>query len=231
MRIALCISGQVRHGMASFPYIYNSFLNNDYEVDVFFHTWNRDEVIDLYNPEFLDIENDVDIRKSLLDNLNLHKDVKVDKTSNIGNNLLMYYGIKRVISMVGDEYDIVIRARPDMFMPNKLNLKKIVSDITSGKYDIQIPSPQFNFGGYNDQLAIGSYESMKVYGDFINNIEKTSNTYNKWHSETLLKLYLDYMGVSVNQIEYDYRLLRTVKITVNKDIFERRDVKTEIAYE
>jgi hypothetical protein len=142
----------------------------------------------------------------------------------------MYYGINKVIAMVDDTYDVIIRIRPDMYLNNKLELDMILSDITTKKYEIQIPSPQYNFGGYNDQIAIGSYHSMKIYGNFINHIQNVSNENKWWHSETLLKKYLDNYSISVNQLEYDYKLLRDVTLRLSSTIFEEKPKETKIIY-
>jgi hypothetical protein len=38
-KIALCLSGEPRNDIATFPYIYNSFLTfSQYEVDVYIHS-------------------------------------------------------------------------------------------------------------------------------------------------------------------------------------------------
>jgi hypothetical protein len=49
-KIALRLSGLIRNSFFCFPYIYNSFLNSEYKVDVFIHTWNESPTISLYNP-------------------------------------------------------------------------------------------------------------------------------------------------------------------------------------
>ena len=234
MRVALCISGELRHGFASFPYIYNSFLNRRDDVDVFIHSWeSNNDVFELYSAKHTILDDCEPTREYLINTLKLNSDVTIDGTSNISNNLLMYFGINKVISLVDynyDTYDILIRIRPDMYLNNKLNLDKIISDIRSDKYDIQIPNSKYNFGGYNDQIAIGNRQSMKVYGNFINQIEAISNKYKIWHSETLLKYYLDEFNIRVNQLNYDYRLLRDVTLRLSSTIFEDKSKETKIIY-
>jgi hypothetical protein len=231
MKIALCISGEIRHGFAAFPYIYNSFLNQRNNVDVFIHSWEYDkDLFELYSAKLTSLDECEPTREYLLETLNLNKSVSKDFTSNVGNNLLMYFGINKSISLVDDTYDILIRIRPDMYLNKKLDFDKIISDIGSNKYDIQIPSPQYNFGGYNDQIAIGNYKSMKIYGDFINHIESVSNENNFWHSETLLKKYLDKLNIKVNQIDYEYKLLRDVTLRLSSTIFEDKPKETKIIY-
>ena len=231
MKIALCISGEIRHGVSSFPYIYNSFINGRSDVDVFIHSWEYDEALfELYNPKKVSLDECEPTREYLIQNLKLNSNVQKDFTSNIGNNLLMYYGINRAISMVDETYDIIVRLRPDMYLNSKLDLDTILSNIGVNQYDIQIPSPQYNFGGYNDQIAIGNYKSMKLYGDFVNQIQNISNENQYWHSETLLKKYLDKLNIRVSQIEYEYKLVRDVTIRLSATIFEDKPKQTKIVY-
>jgi hypothetical protein len=71
---------------------------------------------------------------------------------------------------------------------------------------------------------------MKIYGDFINHIESVSNENNFWHSETLLKKYLDKLNIKVNQIDYEYKLLRDVTLRLSSTIFEDKPKETKIIY-
>jgi len=77
LKIALCISGKARSSMFCFPYIYDAFMNNIYNVDVFIHTWNECRVIDLYRPKRVEIESEQDVLNSILPQLNLHN-IKVE---------------------------------------------------------------------------------------------------------------------------------------------------------
>lgn len=208
-KIALCLSGLIRNSYFCFPYIYDSFLNQGLDVDVFIHTWNESPIINLYNPKNLMIENQKDILDFILPQINLNSDVRIE--GRIANNVSMYYSIKRCNDLVDDEYDIIVRCRFDLLLQEDIQFKNIVQDILDKKYDIYIPNTEFNMGGYNDQLAIGSYSSMKLYSDCYFSLVEISNKIKRWHPETFLKEYLDSFDLKIYQDEYDYRIVRDVK--------------------
>ena len=41
-------------------------------------------------------------------------------------------------------------------------------------------------GGFNDQLAIGTSEAMKIYSDTFFNLNKFAHELGRWHPETFL---------------------------------------------
>ena len=53
IKIALCISGEPRSTMASFPYIYETFLldNPIYQTDVYLHSLKGFRALPLYKPK------------------------------------------------------------------------------------------------------------------------------------------------------------------------------------
>jgi hypothetical protein len=212
-KIALCLSGLIRSSFFCFPYIYNSFLNNQYDLDVFIHTWNNSPIIDLYKPKKIEIENQKQVLDYLIPQIKLNSNVKIE--GNIINNISMYHSIKRCSDLVDNSYDIIIRCRFDLLLQEKINLKVILNDILSKNYDIYIPNIEFNMGGYNDQLAVGSYNSMKIYSDCIFSISKIANQTGRWHPETFLKKYLDEFNMTIYQDDYDYRLVRRVNPVLN----------------
>jgi hypothetical protein len=210
VKIALCLSGLIRNSFFCFPYIYNSFLNTDYNVDVFVHTWNDSPIMDLYKPKKIEIENQKQILQQLLPLLKLNSNVRIE--GNVQNNISMYYSIKKCFDLIADEeYDVVIRCRFDLLLQEKIKFKQIVDDIINKKYDIYIPNTEFNMGGYNDQLAIGSYEAMKIYSDCFFHIVNISNEIGRWHPETFLGKHIDKNNLKIKQDNYDYRIVRNVQ--------------------
>ena len=206
-KIALCLSGLIRNSFFCFPYIYQNFLNQGLDVDVFIHTWNESPTIELYNPKKYQIEN----QQQVIDNIKSQIDftsIKVE--GNISNNISMYYSIKRCFDLVPSDYDIVIRCRFDLLLENNLDFKTIVNGILSKDCDIFIPGRSFNVGGYNDQLAIGSYSAMKIYSDCIINLNLLARELKRWHPESFLGVWLDKNNLKIQQDDYDYRIVRGV---------------------
>lgn len=207
-KIALCLSGLIRNSFFCFPYIYHNFLNQGLDVDVFIHTWNESSAIQLYNPKKYQIENQKDTLKFILPQINLDWGVKIE--GRVENNVSMFYSIKRCTDLVDSEYDIIVRCRFDLLLQEDIKFKNIVQDILDKKYDIYIPNTEFNMGGYNDQLAIGSYSSMKLYSDCYFSLVEISNKIKRWHPETFLKEYLDKFHIKIYQDAYDYRIVRNI---------------------
>ena len=212
MKIALCISGKFRNSIFCFPTIYRNFILN-YDTDVFIHTWDDiDDALNLYQPKKILVENEKDVLKLELAKLDLSNEVKVNPYSNINNNILMYYGVKKVIEMVDDSYDFIIRIRPDLYLNTKLHLDTIFDDLNNKKYDLQIPNSRQNHNGMNDQIAIGKFKQMKYYSSLIDNVNVISNSIKYWHPETILDVFLKTLGVSVNQLHYEYGIVRNVNV-------------------
>lgn len=211
-KIALCLSGLIRHSFFCFPYIYQNFLNQGLDVDVFIHTWNESPTIELYNSKKYQIENQqqvIDAIKSQID----FGSIRIE--GNVSNNISMYYSIKKCFDLVPSDYDIVIRCRFDLLLENNLDLKTIVSGILNKDYDIFIPGKIFNVGGYNDQLAIGSYSAMKVYSDCIFHLNLLTRELKRWHPESFLGLWLDKNNLKIQQDDYDYRIVRAVNAVLS----------------
>jgi hypothetical protein len=136
--------------------------------------------------------------------------VKIE--GNVHNNLLMYYSIKKCFDLIDDEYDIIIRARFDLLLQPKFDIESILTDLQNKKYDVYIPNEEFNMGGYNDQLAIGTYDAMKIYSDTFFNLNKFSHELKRWHPETFLGKQLKDNNIKVHQTDWDYRLVRNVNV-------------------
>ena len=128
----------------------------------------------------------------------------------VTHNISMYHSIKKCFDLVLDDYEVVIRCRFDLILKNKINLKDIVNGILNKEYDIFIPGRIFNVGGYNDQLAIGSYSAMKVYSDCVSHLSELTNELKRWHPESFLGVWLDKNNLKIQQDDYDYRIVRAV---------------------
>jgi hypothetical protein len=206
-KIALCLSGLIRNSFFCFPYIYNSFLNSEYKVDVFIHTWNDSPTISLYNPLKYKIENETDVINQIRPQIPLDG-VRIE--GNVNNNIKMFYSIKKCFELVPDDYDVVIRCRFDLLLQDKINLKYWVDKILLNEFDLYIPTERFNMGGFNDQLAIGSYNAMKIYSDCAYYLHNLSKALNRWHPETFLHTYLNQYNLIIIQDDYEYRIVKNV---------------------
>lgn len=216
MKIALCISGQFRNSMFCFPSIYRSFISN-YNTDVFMHSWEySEELFDLYKPTKIILDNQEEVYESLASNIKIVKGTRVNPYSNVKNNLLMYYGIYNSVKMVSDDYDFVIRLRPDLYFRDKFDLESTIQNLSDKKYDLEIPDKTKNHSGLNDQIAIGSLDKMRLYSNVFLNIPSVVNTTKYWHPESILMNYIKSLNLNVNQMDYEYGLVRDVKVDFSK---------------
>ena len=212
-KIALCLSGEPRSSMASFPYIYESFLhkNPHYEVDVYIHSWKGFRALELYNPIIykLDLIDPTLNAASFINNLN--QNLKNPKsplniynlyTANIHpakNVYLMFSSIKECFNLINKEYDFYIRSRLDLYYPTKIYLPNFLSLLNQNNLDLVIPSKIFTNGQsvVCDQLAIGKYKGFKTYCDTILNLGNLIKNTNSLSPEVLLETQL-----INNQIKY-----------------------------
>jgi len=216
MRVALCLSGELRRVLEFFPIIRNNILE-PYDPDVFISTWDmppniatsvantvRDPqeististVCKLYNPDGLYVQQYSDEIKQYLTGLG--------ETRN-DNLLSMAFHIMKSIrlsqeraSLTNKPYDIVIRHRFDYG----------VKDIQFENHDlnaINIPS-EHDYGGYQDQFAFGRPHVMEIYADWRLHVVQIENAFARqtglptnendcagfpWQPEAALKRYLD----------------------------------------
>jgi hypothetical protein len=215
IKIALCLSGKPISSMFCFPYIYDAFINNNYNVDVFIHTWNKCRIIDLYKPIKYQIEefNQNDLLNFLVNQLTLPKNLLIQ--GDIQNNLLQFYTNKRAFDLIPDDYDYVIRCRFDVLIQGKFDLSEIISDLENDKYDIFCPDEVFNFGGFQDRIYIGKYKSMKNAINILENVNFIVEKVNKWHPETFLKAQIDSHNIKVFQKDINHRIVRQSKVITN----------------
>lgn len=214
-KIALCLSGKTTSSMFCFPYIYDAFINNGYNIDVFIHTWQQSRVLDLYNPKKIEIDkNDSSvIVNHFLSQLVLPENIIIK--GSIPNVILEYYGNSKVFSMIDDTYDYVIRCRFDIIIQDKFNFSDVINTLESGNHDIFCPDEIFNFGGYQNRILIGKRKAMKYAMNLIENINILANQTGVWHPETFLKAELDNQNIKVFQKDINHRIVRSSSVVTN----------------
>ena len=192
MKIALCLSGLPRSSMFCYPYIYDAFMNNDYDIDVYIHAWSMCRAIDLYNPKKILIENDTLKLIEIKNEISEPSHEMILASPNSGNTLQMFYSIKKCFDLIEGEYDFVIRSRFDLFIQEKFNLKEIINELNSTDNDIYIPFQINNHisNGLNDQIAIGKFEKMKIYSNLYSNLKDIINKSLIFRAENFLETHM-----------------------------------------
>jgi hypothetical protein len=150
IKIALCLSGEPRNTMASFPYVYESFLkpNSLYKTDVYMHSWKGFRALKMYTPRKIHIDDTINETNLFVDyfyTLKLSDPLKsqlsdfesTTKTSyKLRNTFLMFYSFNKCFNLIEDAYDLFIKCRYDVFFENKFYIDSILIDILENKYDI-----------------------------------------------------------------------------------------------
>jgi hypothetical protein len=207
IKVALCLTGDVRNDMASFSYIYESFLSERgkyYDIDIYMSSWNNMfRSFKLYKPKnFIFEYNNYNLFKKFLHNLKPQTKSIISKlypelhlTSSIHplrNTFLMSLANKNCFNIIKEKYDYYIKCRFDTFFEKPINLNNLFHLINNTDFDSIIPT----IGGptlttqYNDQLFISNYKGFKIYCDFINHIEQIICKSNNISPEILLTHYL-----------------------------------------
>jgi hypothetical protein len=119
------------------------------------------------------------------------------------NTCSMYYHNMMAFNKLSHlKPDIVIKFRSDV-IPNSE-----FPDIIPEKNTIYHPKKHI-FNGINDQIALGDYESMKIYCDLYNHLENyVVNDHCAFHPETLLHFHLKKQNISIKTFDFDYELSR-----------------------
>lgn len=217
-----------------FKCLFNVFRDNNIDYDVFMHTWSLsgkqrvnnaelDIPIDyseykLLKPKFYKIES----QDEFTDNLDFGQYFYQEVWDACGepccrgeewwpqlvlNHLCALESQKRVTNMVvesGNDYDLIMYVRPDVFFKNKLNLNQVL-DLKPN--EILIPNFEHN-EGYNDRFAILKYETAPIYGKRIDQIAKFRKEKGRIVSEKYVKYICDQNNLNVRFIELYFDIIR-----------------------
>lgn len=207
MKTALLLSGHMRYFKECFSSLKRSILDV-LNPDIYIHTWDEqdrsmwNDTVSNLNERFIE-EYNIPVKKIVVEKWLETEPILNNKLFRIGKRIdyfkpirmvSMYYKIQECFKLIeGMDYDLVIRARPDLFYENIIesNFENLGSFIKIPKsYNnprIPVKNLKLNFeieeylkegqeeidsyfvgepndcGGYLDQFAIGDYNSMKTY--------------------------------------------------------------------
>ena len=223
-KIALCLSGEPRSTMASFPYIYESFLQNNpnYEVDVYIHSWKGFRAFELYNPInysitpvdthsiFVNYLNNLNVSsQKIIENLLLYKPLTYN-IHPLKNVFLMYSSVKECSSLINKEYNLYIRCRLDLFLESKINFNNLLPLFHSGidmisSYKL---NPTLKTLILDDQLAICNHKAFKVYSDLILDLENLISQSQSFSPEILLETHLNNNNIKIYSYDFQHHLIK-----------------------
>jgi hypothetical protein len=112
----------------------------------------------------------------------------------------MHLGWKRVDSLrqsSGIQYDLVIRARPDVCLNSPLNLISVKDSLDQSPNRVFVAKDGQHGYGYNtnDVIAISLPDNITIYTDLINHSIKYNNSGIMFHPETLLAYHMHCNGL------------------------------------
>ncbi len=210
MKIAISLSGLPRYHTASLRSIETHL--SQYAPDIYIHTyevnnlsriikdsWNKassakyykenhdiENIVKQFNPKKNIIDDYAAIRPKFFETfakiIYTPKMQMYSMESSVGL-ISMFYSIKKSMELMTENYDKIIRMRFDSIIEKPIDIESMTKDA------IYIPKGN-NFGGLNDQFAIGPPELMKKYSQTYDAIEKICEAIKTYHPETILRNHL-----------------------------------------
>ena len=220
MKIALCYSGNLR----TFEHCVKNHSTIFEKADVYVSTWDSISLSNTMNDDWhtkvnIEVPNIVDY--NYIDNLipaNFTlRDVSIESYDNQSftelqnyNHLwYQYYQIKKCFDMVGDNYDIIVRIRPD---------------ITIGKFHYDVDKITFNKNVWynheykeglthiNEMVWVSNYEFMEKSVKVFNNLVYLNETLSKdeFYGESIMYNSLKIEGLIkyLNFFDFEYKVIR-----------------------
>lgn len=230
MRIALLLSGLTRSARLCFPNL-QKYLLSKHDVDIYIHTWDvsnvslngetheneieKSELLNLFNPKKIVVENYFDKRDSLN-----QKYLNYPKTEGTyDRSISMFYKIEECFNLVEGEYDFIIRSRMDLLLNEEINFSSLdETSINIPRYQTtrhtfiedglgySIPPDSW---GITDCFSIGSYEIMSKYSNTFSNLDKLCIEMGlNYHPEYITLKNLEIQNVSIHRFDLNYSLVR-----------------------
>lgn len=141
---------------------------------------------------------------------------KLHPLTNMHNFMSMWYNRKRVFNelieyMISTNtvYDIIVSLRLDAFNDEKLDFEQLIQQSKLRNEEAQqvvfIPE-EHDWGGINDQLAFGNFESMQIYMSLYDDIWTLMKEQPQFGPETILLGHLLKNDMCVYRFPFKYRL-------------------------
>jgi hypothetical protein len=211
MRIAVLFSGRINRYKEHYENI-KMAIGQDHEIHFFLsHSPECDENLDefdhIYQPKTL---NNHPIHYLDVSNYKCHP------ASNSHNMMCMWYNRWRVFTdmqkymvATGVWYDLVICSRLDIWCYQLLDYNLFdPSKLTD--QGVYVPEGH-DWGGLNDQMAIGTYYAMEKYMTLYTNMKEILDelmiSLGTYGPEPVLKTHMVQQGMTVHRFHLDYRLI------------------------
>lgn len=212
IKVAIYYSGRVEHKKYNENKEKILKYNEKYNVVHFCslnERGNSIEFIEKFRHDFNIKDEQYFIENTILPDNIKNSNISIDTHSNLDNMYSMFYHNYKCIELIKNyqekykcNFNVIIKYRADI---KSYDLLKFEQDIPLLYNTIYIPD-NFDWGGINDQIAYGNYESMKKYSECYLKFLEISKIVKVYHPETILNGYLNYINIKVKRIKFDYNL-------------------------
>ena len=211
MRVAVCLSGQLRNFKGSYDSLYSNIIQPT-NADLFVYAWNFEtkedneitkrfsedgslqEFLSLYRP----IDYTFDDCEEFLLNKNFDFPTKAPETIADRMMCMFYTNLKCYEKVDKNKYDIIFRCRTEITYERPVQQEELNKACVS----LIVPNGLDGRNGYQDSFAFGSVENMGMYNSVYNNIETYSNDNIMIHPEYILRYHLEENKVPVERINF-----------------------------
>lgn len=208
MKIAVLVYGRLESCQKLCGNIIEAIGGNEHELDFFMSSDNSpqehlDWFLELYKPVLW-------TNAAIKYNCDFSKYSGKRAETNFHNMTCHFINKNRVIGLLEThlkqtdiKYDCVVSIRVDLFFRGKLNYDGIEENT------VYIPKTGDWVGGINDQLAYGTFQTMRKYMDIFNtSIKLLEKQVVIPHPENLNRANIEYYKLNVSRFEIEYYILR-----------------------
>ena len=211
-RIAVCLSGVARNARQNMKFL-RAFLSGS-DVDVFFHFWDTPDaefIVDALRPAAHVFES----RDHAPPPAKPRRPEQFVLPSRLTNIPSMFYSVQRANAVKrayeeahGFRYDVVVRLRLDIFTITTLAeiLGRLPSERAEWEGVLYVPDLQHAMG-LNDQLALGTSETMDVYASTLDRLREVEHEDEMYVAEYVLLRHVTAHGLQVRTFPLEYVLL------------------------
>ena len=213
MKVCLLLSGHMRNSEEVFPYFKSNLLDR-YDVDTFISAWDSSTIyvhtpkiyenIKLFKPVAFEIENYEAGFQQIFSDKVKNNEYKLETNANLVSAYSMWYKTMRVNQLknnhTNNEYDIVIKTRPDIKIENPIEL------IEPNHNTIYIPKGWDWSEGIGDLMAYGKTNVMDAYCDLTYDFRDITDKLDRINPERILKSHLINCEFEIERPEIDLTL-------------------------
>lgn len=208
IKVAIYYSGRVQHENYEKNKEQILKYNEKYDVVHFCslnERGNSEEFIDIFRNDFGIKDDQYYIENTILPVYIQKLNISVD--GNLANMYSMFYHNYKCIELIKAyedkhkiKFDVIVKFRADIKSNYFLDLESPLLENT-----VYIPN-KFDWGGINDQVGYGNRESMIKYSECFLKFVDVGYIVKRFHPETILKGYLNYIKMNIKRITYEYHL-------------------------